>query len=72
MLNQRILYRAFTSVETIYKMAFTPCHVASTKVKSVVSLETKFHAIQDFKDKKDSYSLVMQHFGSGVKHDPLI
>lgn len=43
--------------------------MASTKIKSVVSLETKFHAIQDFKDKKDSYSLVMQHFGSGVKYD---
>lgn len=37
--------------------------------KSAVSLETKFHAIQDMEDKKDSYSLVMQHSGSGVKHD---
>lgn len=42
--------------------------MASTKVKSAVSLETKFHAIQDVKDKKNSYSLVMQHFDSGVKH----
>lgn len=43
--------------------------MASTKVKSAVSLETKFHAIQDLEDKKDSNSLVTQHFGSGVKHD---
>lgn len=43
--------------------------MASTTVKSAVSLETKFHAIQDLEDKKDSHSLVMQHFGPGVKRD---
>lgn len=43
--------------------------MASTKAKSAVSLETKFHAIQNCEDRKDSYSLVMQHFGCGVKHD---